>query len=157
MRRARRRALGCAIVPLVAALPGCAVSTLARGTPGTDLSRLRAGMARSEVENLLGAPTRSWTTPAGVEYRLYRYDRGLAPNPADAAAVGFFDVISLGLWELFWELDPPADMQPEDRSRSAYAAVSYDAQGTAVGVFLDVGEFDTLPDDGRPGGAGQDR
>lgn len=146
VQRSRLMLAAALVAPL---LPGCAVQTLARGTPGTDLSGLGSGLSREQVEARLGAPARQWTTSAGVEYRMYRYDRGLAPNPADAAAIGFMDAISLGLVEFFWKLEPPGDSKPDHPRRIANIAVSYDQAGVALGVFVDVGEFADLPADGR--------
>jgi len=152
MRLARRGALrrvGLAVsLPLLApALGACAVSRASRGFPGTDLSEVRGGRTRAQIEAVLGAPLREWSTPAGVRYRMYRYDAGQPGNRDTAAAILFFDLISLGLVEVFVatgveDFDDP----PERRMRNL--AVSYGPDEVAIGVFEDVTEFERLPEDG---------
>lgn len=150
----RRRALGrlgfAALLPVLApALGGCAVSRAARGLPGTDLSEVQAGRTRAQVEAVLGAPSREWSTLAGVRYRMYRYDAGQPGSQGDAAGLLFMDVISLGLTEVFSAADPTGwDIPVEQRMRTL--AVSYGPDEVAIGVFRDVTEFERLPDDGRP-------
>lgn len=134
---------------LSAQLLGCAVSSVARGTAGTDLSPVHVGATRAGIERHLGKPARQWTTSTGVHYCLYTYDRGLPGSASDAAAVGFLDLISLGLVELFWKLDPPADSKPDHPSRRSNVAVAYDTSGVVLGVFVDVSEMASLPEDGR--------
>ena len=126
------------------ALAGCAVSQVAKGRPGRDLSAIAPGVTRAKIESIVDAPKREWTTNAGVRYRMYRYDAGVAPSGSDASAIAFIDVISLGLSEAYW--DGPTLLGP---SREAWLAVSYDAEDRAIGVFPDVTEFENLPEDGR--------
>lgn len=138
---------GFLLVPALAllfALAGCAVSQVARGRPGQDLSVIAPGTPRAKIESLVGAPKREWTTNAGVRYRMYRYDAGVAPSTGDASAIAFMDVISLGLSEAYWNGDTL--LGP---SRQAWLAVAYDAGDRAIGVFPDVTEFENLPEDGR--------
>lgn len=132
------------LVAVLAALAGCVASELAKGRPGKDLSEIVPGMPRTKVESIVGAPGREWTTPSGVHYRLYRYDAGVSPNKADAAFFAFFDVLSLGLWEAF--TTPEEALAPP---REAWLGVSYDAEDRVIGVFPDITEFASLPDDGR--------
>lgn len=145
----RRRWFGAGAVTLGLSLGGCAATKLARGTPGTDLRDIRPGSTRVDVEALLGNPARRWTSSAGVEYCLYPYDGGIPGSTADAATFGFFDVISLGLWELFAATDPTFEAPPGSPRRRKNLAVSYDAAGIVLGVFPDVGDFTELPADGR--------
>ena len=144
---ARRLLLLC-LALVACSWTGCAVTQTAKGTPGTDLGDIRVGAARTDIEARLGVPVREWTTPAGVHYALYRFDRGVPGSASDAAAIGVLDVISLGLWEVFWQVDPPRQ-KGDDPRRIGNIAVAYDAASTALGVFIDVGVLDELPADGR--------
>jgi len=128
----------------LAALAGCAVSQVAKGRPGQDLSEIVPGVTRAKVESVLGASKREWTTKAGVRYRMYRYDAGVAPSTSDASAIAFMDVISLGLSEAFW--DGPTLLGP---SREAWLGVSFDEKDRVIGAFPDITEFESLPEDGR--------
>lgn len=129
-------------------LSGCAVSKPARGTPGIDLGSIRPGARRADVEAVVGSPARRWTTAAGVEYCIYNVDRGIPPNMADAAAIAFLDIATLGLWEVLEAFDP-SEPKPGSPRRTKKVAVSYDVAGIVLGVFMDVGDFDELPVDGR--------
>jgi hypothetical protein len=55
------------------------------------------------------------------------------------------DVATLGLSEAIWG-NRQTLLGP---SREAWLAVSYDAGDRAIGVFVDVTEFENLPEDGR--------
>lgn len=141
--RSARVALLLSLCALVA-LAGCAVSQVAKGRPGQDLSEIAPGVTRAKVESVVGAAKREWTTKAGVRYRMYRYDAGVAPSKSDASAIAFMDVISLGLSEAFW--DGPTLL---GKSREAWLGVSFDPGDRVIGVFPDITEFEILPEDGR--------
>lgn len=130
-------------------LGGCAVQKLARGTPGIDLRSIGPGSRRADVEAVLGSPWRRWTTPVGVAYCMYVYDAGIPGSMADAAAYAFFDIVSLGLFEVFAATDPTFEAQPGNPRRIGKLAVSYDDAGIVLGVFPDIGDFAELPPDGR--------
>ena len=128
-------------------LQGCAVAKLAQGKPGADISRVKPGISMTEAEFHLGVPKREWTTRMGVRYRAYDYDAGVEGSMADAAAFAFMDVCTVGLFELFYAIDPLPDMP--GRWRYGHMAVSYDADGTVLGVFDQFGDFNRLPENGR--------
>ena len=164
MARARREALRrlgvAAAIPVLGSIVGaCAVSRASRGFAGTDLSEVRAGRTRAQIEAVLGAPLREWSTPAGVRYRMYRYDAGQPGNREDAAGILFLDLISLGLVEVYAAAGiADFDEPPERRMRNL--AVSFGPDEVAIGVFGDVTEFERLPEDGvaparRPADAGR--
>jgi len=126
---------------------GCAVeSKLATGRPGVDISQIVPGVSRAQVEAIVGTPVREWTTTVGVQYRLYRYDAGVPPDPESAALFGIFDVMSLGIWSIASSNDPDAVLPP---SKQAWLAVSYESDDRVRGVFAKVTEFSPLPEDGR--------
>lgn len=134
---------------IVAAVPGCMVADTLRTEPGIDVSSIKSGVPRTEVEAIVGSPQRHWTTALGVRYSIYQYYAGIRRESAGVTAgIAFMDVISLGLFELFWAIDKP----DTTRGREVYRlmAVSYDAEDLAIGVFPDIGEFAWLPADGRP-------
>lgn len=128
---------------------GCAVSSALQSSPGIDISPIRAGATRQQVETLLAAPVREWTTGRGVRYRLYRYDAGIAPDRGNAAVAVFFDAVSLGLFEVL-QATAPNPVELQGARRYALMAVSYDAADRVIGVFADIGEFAALPEDGLP-------
>lgn len=147
--RLRRRALR--LVPLLALalLSACAVQKAAQGVAGTDLTVIRAGAARSDIEALLGQPERQWATPAGITYRVYRYDVGVPGGAMNAMPLVFGEIATLGLLEVIVKAVPPEPAVVDPR-RWRRVAVAYDADGVVVGVFIDVDDFAVLPDDGRP-------
>jgi hypothetical protein len=118
-----------------------------RGEPAADLSAVKSGASRGEVEARVGAPVRTWITQEGVEYRLYRYDGGVPPDPAAAFLIPI-DVLTLGLPTLLNRVIPEPPEERERRMRTL--AVSYDRDGVVLGVFVDVGDFAALPADGKP-------
>jgi hypothetical protein len=128
-------------------LSACSVMKELEGVPGTDISTVRVGTTRQQVESVLGTAKREWVTRAGVRYCLYRYDAGVEPDPADAAARAFMDIGTLGLFELAFAIDKNPWIGPR---KYPLIAVSYDREGVVLGVFRDVGEFTAFPEDGRP-------
>jgi hypothetical protein len=137
--------IGAIVVALTACASMASVQQM-RGQPATGLGGLEIGTSRAEVERHVGAPVRTWTTPAGVEYRLYLYDGGVPPDPAAAFLVPI-DVLTLGLPTLLNRVIPET---AEERARCLRkVAVSYDQKGVVLGVFLDVGDFAVLPADGK--------
>jgi hypothetical protein len=130
-------------------LPGCTAYKFAAGDPGTDLRAVAPGENRARLEALLGPPLRSWTTPAGIEYRIYRYDAGRPGSTADAIAFALMDIGTMGAWEVMGQLAPPYDLSPDHPRRFRNLAIAYDRDGRAVGVFFDVGDLQVLPDDGH--------
>lgn len=101
----------------------------------------------TEAETILGAPKRQWVTILDIRYRVYDYDGGVEGSTADAVAFGIMDVISVGLFELFYAIHP----LPTARVRmiDGHIAVSYDTSEVVIDVFDNFGDFDKLPDDGR--------
>jgi hypothetical protein len=129
---------------------GCAVATLYRGKPGLDTTGVQPGASRADVETIMGAARREWTTQHDVRYRVYVYNGGVEGSVGDAIAFGVMDVISVGLWELFYAIHPMPDGAA--RKITERMAVSYDQSDTVIGVFDHFGDFDVLPDDGRAEG-----
>lgn len=144
-----RLAFSLASVLAMHALPGCMVYKFAAGDPGTDIRAVSPGENRDRLEALLGPPVRTWTTRSGIEYRVYRYDAGRPGSAADAIAFAVMDIGTMGAWEVMGYLAPPSDVSPDHAARFKKLAVAYDRDGRAVGVFLNVGDLDVLPDDGR--------
>ena len=143
----RRRFIALAAV---IALAGCALSRAARKEPGLDISPVKPGATRREIEAVVGAPEREWTTRTGVRYGLYHYDAGIQDTAGPTAGVLFMDLATLGLFEAISAYDDSDSLDFRGPRRTALLAVSYDAQGVALGVFRDIGELDVLPEDGRP-------
>lgn len=132
---------------IVAALQGCAVHKVWKGEPGDDLSSLRPGMTLDQIEAVVGTSDREWYTSMGVRYRLYRYDAGIPPDKADAGAILFLDVISLGMMEVINAAsDQSFTAEPHE---FLDLAVSYDVRGVAIGIFTGVDTTTVLPEDGR--------
>ena len=134
-------------------LLGCTISAALRGEPGMDISTLRPGVSRSEAEAILGPPVREWTTSSNVRYCIYRYDAGVPPSKGDAVTMGFLNVISLGLVELYEATGMTDISHPsEDDIRRIWRqlAISYDTDERIVGLLRDFSDLDVLPDDGRP-------
>jgi hypothetical protein len=126
---------------------GCMVAKLYQGKPGLDTKEVKPGASLLDVEKVMGASKRDWTTDQGVRYRVYIYNGGVEGSTADAIAFGIMDVITLGIWEIEFAIiqlpDAPA------RKITEQMAVSYDQSDTVIGVFDHFGDFDILPDDGR--------
>jgi len=133
-------------------LGGCAVGLAVRNEPGIDLSVIMPGVTtREAAEVVLGKPIREWTTALAVRYCIYSYYGGARPEYAGAATLLFLDVISLGLAELFYQLDPEvARDMAESGKRYPLVAVSYDTAGRVIGMFPEFDQFAVLPPDGRP-------
>ena len=132
---------------IVAALQGCAVHKVWKGEPGEDLSSLRPGMTKEQIEAIVGTSNREWHTSQGVHYRLYPYDAGIPPDKADAGAILFLDVISLGMVEI---INAATDQPFTTKSREIHdLAVSYDLRDVAIGIFTGVDTSTVLPEDGR--------
>ena len=144
---------GAAVFLGTANLLGCTSTAALRGEPGVDIGALKPGLLRRETEAILGPPVREWTTSSNVRYCIYRYDAGVPPSKGDAVAMGFLNVISLGLFELY-EATGVTDLShpSEDDFRRIWGqiAISYDTDEHIVGLFRDCGDLDVLPDDGRP-------
>jgi len=132
-----------------ASTPGCLFVQTVSSEPGIDVSSIRPGVSREQVEKVVGAPLKQWTTSQGVRYSLYRYYGGMQPNAVSAGVVGFADVISLGMFELI-NLNPgQRDQFLQDLKKYPFMAVSYDPHDVVIGVFPDIDEFAMLPSDGR--------
>lgn len=144
---------GAAVFLGTAHLLGCTSAAALRGEPGMDISTLKPGLLRSEAEAILGPPVREWTTSSNIRYCIYRYDAGVPPSQGDAVAMGFMNVISLGLFELY-EATGVTDLShpSEDDIRRIWRqiAISYDTDERIVGLFRDFSDLDVLPNDGRP-------
>ncbi len=140
-------------VPLwipVVLVSACALSKALESGPGVDLSPVKERVTRQEVEAVVGQPEREWVTRAGVRYCLYRYDAGTEPDKGGAGVIVFMDIASLGLFEAFEAAQPEGGgWNIRGVKKEQLLAVSYDAQGVVIGVFKDVGELDSLPEDGR--------
>ena len=132
---------------IVAALQGCAVHKVWKGEAGEDLSSLTPGMTMDQIEAVVGTSDREWYTSLGVRYRLYRYDAGIAPDKADAGAILFLDVISLGMLEVIDAVSGESLMAEPREFHDL--AVSYDDRGVAIGIFTGVNTTTVLPEDGR--------
>jgi hypothetical protein len=123
---------------------GCMVVSALKGKPGLDTTAIKVGMSKAEVERILGSPVHDWVTSAGVVYRVYAYDAGVPPSMGDATGHVFMDGATLGVWELLGAIKE----FPECRKREQMA-VSYDVNGTVIGIFDHFADFEVLPADGR--------
>jgi hypothetical protein len=133
----------------LAAFGGCAVTEAARSEPGIDISSIRPGASREQVEAALGKPGREWVTALGVRYCIYTYYGGKGPAHGDAATWLFLDVASLGLAELFYQIDSKTKKSlAESGKRYPLMAVSYDDLNVVIGVFPEIDQFTALPLDG---------
>lgn len=137
-------AIATMLVLLIAAATGCTVSKFATPVEGKDVTTVQPGNTREQVEALLGLCTREWDSETDVHYCMYEYDAGYPGDKAGAALWSVMDVMSLGLFELYSEID---DWDPtKGQHLKSRVIVSYDSQGTVMGVF---DEFAVLPDDGK--------
>ncbi len=134
------------IIAMVSMLTGCSVVDYAAGEKGVDVSTVQPGITRSDVEAVLGEPVRRWTSPTGVFYCTYEYDSGRPPILSEAGAMLFMDIITLGLWEVFWPAIKKETSFNDEGRTTATVLISYDHHDIILGVF---GEFDELPSDGR--------
>jgi len=137
------------VLVLAILLGSCAMHKVLRSEPGLDISGVQPGAARSDVESILGPPRSQWSTGTGTRYSVYRYYAGKDPSAAGVAVVGFFDIVSLGLFEVVGAWSPDTFKFSEEGKKYAFVAVSYDAGDRVVGVFPNVDEFARLPEDGR--------
>jgi hypothetical protein len=125
---------------------GCTAKKLMKGDDGVDTTSVRAGTDRAEIEKLIGKPLRQWQSFLGVTFCLYEF-AGPSGSTADGVTYLVFDVMSLGLFELFPLLNPKLDPKPVQTKMRR--VVSYDREGRVLGVF---NEKDALPPDGKPPG-----
>ena len=147
LRVLRAIAMAVTIMP-ICLIESCSVAGALSGKPGLDIADLKPGMARSTVEARLGVPLREWTTASGARYALYRYDAGVASSAAVAAGHVVLNIATAGVWEGFVAYETSQGRNLE-APRMALLAVAYDPAGYALGVFVDIGELDPLPNDGR--------
>jgi hypothetical protein len=104
------------------------------------------GISKTEVQALLGEPSREWATHEGISYCVYKYDGGYKGSSSEASAVLFLDIISVGVTELFVLLDPDTFKPVHEKKQ---IAVAYDQQSRVVGVFVDFADFEDLPASGN--------
>jgi hypothetical protein len=134
-----------------AMLAACALGDVVRTEPGLDLSSLKPGATREQVESVVGKPTREWSAAPGVTYRVYQYYGGRQVDMDAATFVAFFDVVSLGLYEVFYQFDPTTKaLMAKSGKKYPLMAVSYDERDVVIGVFTEIDQFTALPADGRP-------
>lgn len=126
-----------------ASLSGCAVKELYEGEQGEDISNIQLGMQRSEIEALLNSPLRCWEPEVEITYCIYEYDAGRPPRKADAMAMLFMDVVSVGTFEFFWMVDDRVETYARTTAR---IIISYDSEEVVLGIF---DEFALLPPEGR--------
>jgi hypothetical protein len=131
----------------LALLQACAIGSALSTQKGADISGIAPGAPRSEVERLVGAPQREWTTAAGVRYRLYSRLGDAPPDAGVAAAWAGMDIVTLGIIEM---VPLFAKQNAYERRHPHPMAVSYDKDDRVIGVFPNGTEFDELPADGRP-------
>ncbi len=127
-------------------LAACGVADKLEPLAGTDVRPLRVGVPRAEAERVLESPFRQWSSEHGVSYALYEFDEGATPNYGDAVGIAIMDVITLGLFELFYALDPEGTFQARHDRTTGRVVVAYDEAGVVLGLF---DEFAVLPPDGR--------
>lgn len=132
------------------ALAACTLAEALRTEPGVDIAAVQPGATREQVEALLGPPTKTWKSAAGVEYRVYQYYAGKEASAYAATQSILLNIATLGAMELIYEADPGTRKAVSDYGKKdAVLAVSYDAQGLVIGVFSDFSPFRPLPADGR--------
>jgi hypothetical protein len=129
-------------------LLGCAMQEVLHTELGVDISGIKPGNSRVEVEAVMGAPRSQWTTSAGVRYSLYRYYAGKDASAQGAFVVGYFEIVTLGLWELARAYNPSALDFSEEGKKYLFMAVSYDSEDRVVRIFSAIDEFALLPVDG---------
>ena len=97
-----RRLLGVLLlVPFLSGLGGCSVAMALSSEKTPDLTVLTAGADRVEIEEALGEPIRVEPIAGTDEVIVtYEYTEGKKADPLRALAHGFFDALTLGLWEL---------------------------------------------------------
>ncbi len=79
---------------------GCSVGMALVGKKGTNRDVIREGVTREEVEEHLGTPIVSVTSPDARRFSTYKYVEEKPPSPGRAALHGVADVLTLGLAEL---------------------------------------------------------
>jgi hypothetical protein len=123
---------------------GCAPVEIATSEPGDDVSAVVPRSVRADIEKILGEPVREWSYSDDVCFVLYQYDGGYHGDLGSAAIFAIFDILTLGLFELFFLID---DIDWHEGSHEMLRmVVSYDKNNTVLGVF---GEYAILPEDGR--------
>ncbi len=125
-------------------LSSCLAVSILNGKPGLDVSFIGPGISKGDVEKVVGPPKSQWKTSLGITYCVYKYDGGVLPSKADATAIVFMDLITVGLCELFFAFEA----FPENRV-SDQMAVSYDVNDLVIDVFDHFGDFDELPANGK--------
>jgi hypothetical protein len=88
-----------AIFSVIAITSGCSVAMAAKQREGTDLTVVSQGISRAEVEEVLGAPLSTTTSPDG-EWATYQYVTPKEASGGRAIAHGAMDILTLGLWEI---------------------------------------------------------
>ena len=86
---------------ILLAVQGCSVYMAAAGSREPNLAAFGVGSHRGQVEQQLGRPKTSSTSPEGVRSDTYAYTLGNEPSAGRAVAHGVADVLTLGIWEIF--------------------------------------------------------
>ena len=131
-----RRLLGVLLlVPFLSGLGGCSVAMALSSEKTPDLTVLTAGADRVEIEEALGEPIRVEPIAGTDEVIVtYEYTEGKKADPLRALAHGFFDALTLGLWELAGVPIEMAVSQAIARGMATTRQLRRDAQGRSSRV-----------------------
>lgn len=97
-----RAALGdlMVVASLMVAVTGCSVAMALHGHPEPNFQAFEIGSSRQIVEVQLGHPVASQTLEQGKKKDVYQYEIGNSPNGHRALLNFYFDLATIGLWEI---------------------------------------------------------
>ncbi len=79
---------------------GCSVAMALSGEPEPNFEAFEIGSSRKQVEIQLGKPVSSESLPNGKQKDTYQFVVGDAPNGSRAVLNFYYDLATLGIWEL---------------------------------------------------------
>ena len=80
---------------------GCSVAMALNGNPEPNFKAFEIGSSRQVVETQLGNPVASQKFEDGKKKDTYKFEMGNSPNGHRALMNFYFDLATIGIWELF--------------------------------------------------------
>ena len=89
------------VASLSLTITGCSVAMALSGNPEPNFKAFENGSSRQVVETQLGHPIASQKLEDGKKKDTYQYEIGNSPNGHRALMNFYFDLATIGIWELF--------------------------------------------------------
>ena len=107
---------------------GCSVVMALNGNPEPNFKAFEMGSSRQVVEAQLGHPIASQKLEDGKKKDTYQYEIGNSPNGHRALLNFYYDLATIGIWELFGTIIE-ARMGDTEETR-----ITYNSEDRAVAI-----------------------